>query len=680
MLNLKTIKSKISIMIFLLLCITISITGIMVNLKTNEIILNQTKQGILDISGSTANTLENTIKENYQKTALLASRSEAVAILKEESASPEYQKQLESMNVGLAEFVKQSGNLEDAFVVNSKGIVIADSDRKIIGSDINNQAYVKKTIDQGVGVISETIVSKITGEQIVVFTQPIKDGGHSIGFVASSVNIKKISQDLGKIRISGTKSSYGYLVDSKGSMLFHPTADKIGKPVENSEIKKVIDRLKNGEEIKPTVVSYLFNGVIKLAGYQFIPDTNWILIITADQGEILSPVRAVNNYILLISIFMIVVFSLIGYSVTYRISRPIAILNEVVNKTANLDLMTNETIYENFKKRKDELGSMSISMSKMRYALKELVHQLLTLSEGVNTNAQSLKRIATEVGSYATESSASTQELAASMEEASASTEEVSSSTQEVEVAVQEIAVRTKAGSELSTEIKNRALQLRGDTLNSRSQAQTLYNQVKVELEKALDETKNISQINILAESILNIAQQTNLLSLNAAIEAARAGEAGKGFSVVADEIRKLAEQSSQTVGNIQETVEMVNTSVRNMTTSSQKLLGFMENQVNADYDTFIQMSEQYNDDAKLINGIMDDLTKAAESLSEVSNVITQAVNEVAKTTDEGAANVMRIAQQSEKIAMKVDEVEKAANKNLLNIETLNETLRKFKI
>lgn len=681
MLNLKTIKSKITLMIVLLLLLTISIMGVLVNSKTNEIILNQTKQSILDINENLANALADTIKENSQKAALMASRSEAIAILKGDLSTLESQNQLEIMNVSLAEFVKESGNLENAFVVNNHGIVIADSNREMIGSNINDQTYVKETIDKGVGVISETIISKTTGEQILVFTQPIKDGDHSIGFVASAVNIKMISQNLGKIRISGTKSSYGYLVDSNGSMLFHPTATKIAKPVENSEIKNVVQRLKNGEEIKPAIASYLFNGVIKFAGYHIIPDTNWILIITADQEEILSPLKAVNNYILLISIIMIFIFSLIGYGVTHRISRPITILTDVVNKTADLDLMNNdENIYKSLEKRKDELGSMSKSMSRMRYALKDLVHQLLTLSDGININARSLKAIATEVEAYANESSASTQQLAASMEEASASTEEVSASIQEVGVDVQEIAVRTKAGSELSTEIKNRALKLKGNTLDSRSRAETLYNQVKDELEQALNETKNISQINILAESILNIAQQTNLLSLNAAIEAARAGEAGRGFSVVADEIRKLAEESSQTVGNIQEIVEVVNTSVRNMTISSQKLLGFMENQVNADYNTFIQLSEQYNDDAQSVNVIMSNLTKSAESLNEVSNIITQAVNEVAKTTDGGAVDVMNIAQQSEKIVAKIDEVEKAANQNLSNIEALTQTLSKFKI
>ncbi len=130
-----------------------------------------------------------------------------------------------------------------------------------------------------------------------------------------------------------------------------------------------------------------------------------------------------------------------------------------------------------------------------------------------------------------------------------------------------------------------------------------IYLQIqKQKLESAIESSKVVEQINVLSDSIMNITSQTNLLALNAAIEAARAGEAGKGFSVVADEIRKLAEQSKDTVTEIQSITVKVIESVKNLSDSSSNLLTFVSTDMDNDYKTMLNVADKYSEDASFVD------------------------------------------------------------------------------
>lgn len=161
--------------------------------------------------------------------------------------------------------------------------------------------------------------------------------------------------------------------------------------------------------------------------------------------------------------------------------------------------------------------------------------------------------------------SATTEELAASMEETAASAEEMSATSQDMDDIVQTIAVKSQEGAEKANEISKRAFNTKENVKQAQEKAKSIFLNSKDKLEKSIEESKVVEQINVLSDSIMQITSQTNLLALNAAIEAARAGEAGRGFSVVADEIRKLAEQSKDTVVEIKKITNKVTGSVQNL-------------------------------------------------------------------------------------------------------------------
>lgn len=203
---------------------------------------------------------------------------------------------------------------------------------------------------------------------------------------------------------------------------------------------------------------------------------------------------------------------------------------------------------------------------------------------------------------------------------------------------------------------------------------------VKQQLQNAIEQSKSVSQIEILAQAILQITEQTNLLSLNAAIEAARAGESGKGFAVVAEEIRKLAEQSSKTAADIKDIVKTVNTSVTNLKDSSNIILDFIDKSVLEDYQKLIKTGEQYYSDAASFNTIMNEFSATAKQFNESIASIVVAINEISNTANEGARGVSDITEKTSEIAGRIEEVQASTEKNIKSSEKLEELISSFKL
>ena len=202
----------------------------------------------------------------------------------------------------------------------------------------------------------------------------------------------------------------------------------------------------------------------------------------------------------------------------------------------------------------------------------------------------------------------------------------------------------------------------------------------KEELEKAIENSKIVEQINVLSESIMQITEQTNLLALNAAIEAARAGEAGKGFSVVAEEIRKLAEQSKDTVIEIQNITAKVTESVTELSSSSNKLLQFVSTDVHNDYKTMLDVADKYSDDANFVENLVTEFSSTSEELLASIQDVLKTIDEVAQAATDGAGGTTDIAQRITDITSKSNDVLELTKKSQDSSEKLKQEILRFKI
>ena len=452
--------------------------------------------------------------------------------------------------------------------------------------------------------------------------------------------------------IEGLDSSYGYLVSADGTMMYHPNADKIGQPVENSVVKGIVEDIQSGNIPEPDCVEYEYKGATKYAGYYIIPTVNAILVVTADEDEVLEDINFAIRSLMIAAIVIVIVAAVISYILGMVITSPIKKVTAVVEKTSDFDFTDVEGI-DKFMKRKDECGVIMRAVVDMRKALRGILGDISSVSHQINSNVGELAGAGREVNSICTDNSATTEQLAASMQETTATAESIGNSVDSMKSAASEIKDLSIKGEGLAREIMERAEGLKKSTEEATVRTKTMYKDVKVKTDEAIEDSKSVNKINELTEAIMAISSQTSLLALNASIEAARAGDAGRGFAVVATEIGNLADQTSSTVANINEIVSEVNEAVAKMTRSLGETVDFLENIVIKDYEQFTDVSIQYNNDADTFQNSMQTIEGEVRSLNDAIEAISISVNGIVDTVSEAATGVNDIAEKTTDVVVK---------------------------
>jgi len=496
--------------------------------------------------------------------------------------------------------------------------------------------------------------------------------------VSKSGNIKLYETLLKNAKVSGIESSYVYLVDAKGVMLYHPTADKIGKPVENEVVKKLVRQIQSGSIPKANVTAYMFNGQKKYAAYSVLSN-NDIVVVSSDYKEVYTPVTSIGTFSDIIQILVVLIMTFFAYIVSIYIVRPLSKLTDVIQETSKLRFKTTGQISALYK-RKDEVGAMSRALHEMRNSLRDIVNNIDISCENLKNNTQLLSQSSNEINQICTDNSATTQELAAGMEETSATTDTINEQIVDMKTEATHIFELSGNGTTLSAEVMKRAENMKSTTQEAGNRTSSMYQDVKNKTKQAMEESKSVNKINELTEAIMAISSQTSLLALNASIEAARAGEAGRGFAVVATEIGNLANQTSKTVSDIDSITAEVRNAVDSMTNGLNLSTEFLENTVLKDYSKFNEIGEQYKEDADIFKEEMQKIEQSIKILVDSMDSVAYAVSGIDDTINESARGVNDIAEKTADVVTKTSENYDLVSENLENVKNLHTVVQKFEL
>lgn len=377
-----------------------------------------------------------------------------------------------------------------------------------------------------------------------------------------------------------------------------------------------------------------------------------------------------------IFILSIVVSVVIIYLISSDISR--AIKNTVKSMGQMAEGLLNIKIDEKYLNRKDEFGQLSTSMSNMQESLHTLISNVKNESNQINGNVENVKNHVEELNEDVESISATTQQLAASMEETSAATDTVVGTAQTIEDKAKTIAGKADEGRKESDVIFKRVDETKTVVMQSIEKTQKMLQNITNTLNDAIEKAAIVKEIDALSNTIMDITSQTNLLALNASIEAARAGEAGKGFAVVADEIGKLADQSQDAVGKIQQITIQVTDSVQNLSDNSEELLTYVSGDVRKDYDLFLDIIQKYSNDADFMNKLTVEFSAISNELLEGISNILENIDAISITSGECAQGTVDIAEKSSNIKIKTDDVTEEVTISQGSAQSLNENVDKF--
>ena len=452
------------------------------------------------------------------------------------------------------------------------------------------------------------------------------------------------ANNLSDVKLEGMDSAYMYVVQNDGTMLYHPTKEKVGQPVENAVIKGVVQQLQDGKKPGTTVVEYDFNGTTKYSAYTILNNEN-ILVLTADESEALAGITTVTGVAVGIIAIVVLIAITISFIMGRRLMRPLVKVSTIIEDVANGNI---EADFSVVKESNDEIGLIIEKMKELTQSLGSIVGKIRNSSDTMSSNSYELNDTSSQTLAANNEISKAVEDvaegstgMAASISKINENLLEMSNETKDINASVDEIKNQTVAVQD-SSKIMNDKIKSMQDSSHKMDEGISAISKRIETVNTTVDKVSNIVSV------IEEISSETNLLSLNASIEAARAGDAGKGFAVVAQEIRVLSDNTHTELENIKQIISSLVEECRYCVQASGTIVednAKQKEEIKAVLDEFGSLDEQIQKTAEkadeieeLVTAMIelnDDITKSSNSLTDVSAANAAATEEMNANIEE---------------------------------------------
>ncbi|PXV85675.1 methyl-accepting chemotaxis protein [Lachnotalea glycerini] len=697
----------------------VTIVTILYQLSAREITREIEEQIHLKLE-SAKDDIENTRTNQEQQLSILSNTSDVEEIMYGHDAS-NFRNQVD-------ELLESYQFMENVLLIDSTGKVLFDSGNKETSElDLSSRAYFQESI-KGNTAHSDILVSQGTGNLIEMVSVPIERSGKVIGVLATSMNIDYIKSVLQEIKVE--ESGYAFLLDENGNFIYHPNSELINTSMTEAGVLELNEAWPDMQAGKEGVVYYTYDGVKKMTLY--LPIGSWTLSINAVKSEYLSAVNAMLQEILIIGFVMLILASGASALNSYLTVKKIKKVQKVMGVVTRGD-MTVQVEEQNLKKcweilncdktecpgyknenlkcwemsntlcrgevqadaiakidnckkchvfeasEGDELGQMTRSLSVMIKTMRNLIFNISQIAEQLSSSSQELSSASEETTTSAESISERMEEMSSNAQNQTEYVESINLMAHEMNSKLYDSVGKINHMAEEAGIVNQKAKageEKIGDTINGMEQIKSHTKKIESVMDELIQQSAEIGNINSM---ITSIAEETNLLSLNASIEAARAGENGKGFGVVADEIGKLASQSQESAKGISMLIERITESIQSASDLMHTETEFVQEGIQSVQESKTAFEEIAHTVYELVDK-MKEVVDFVETVRGSSVSVTEAMEKMAGIIEESGSDVEEITASTEEQTSVSEEIARSATELAQMAEELMKAVSEFKV
>lgn len=675
----KNIKlaTKISIIVISILTIGLVVLWKSTDLKVSSIMKDQIMDEMDDALKTRGKIIEQYVQEAESYLIAFGQSLELKEALKNPN-DPAVIANAQSYTEGYAQVNK---NLENVYLGDYNTKVLTSFVKGPIGKTLREGDALKQLHDEvfdSKDIWNTGIMASLsTGEQVVSMYYPVYDGDEPLGYVGGAIYAQDLKNTLDGMAEGENKTGYMLLDAAKSTYIFCPDQEKIGAEIQEENISKVIELAKSGDG---AAASYEFveNGKDMLALYQYMPERDWVLVILTDRDVAFAPVDQMTILLLIICAVILVVISLGVWGSGQFIAKDIVKVSQMIHEIGTLDLTLRHKL-ERFESRKDEVGmiakatqhltdAVSHAVQMIQEKSSELLHVSETLHSGADITKGSVENVEKAIN-----------EIAESTIQQATDTQQAVGTVRHIGEAIEKTMNETETLSEYAGSIQKTSEEMR-NTVRGLSEVNGNTEQAIDEISaQTISTNESAMKIKDAAQLITSIAEETNMLSLNASIEAARAGEQGRGFAVVASQIQKLAEQSNDSAKLIDSIIVNLIEDSNNAVETMHKMKDIMLEQSKQLTYTEEQFSEIYSNIEVTKQGITT-IYDSVRNMNKERLVVVDVVQKLSEIASDNAAGTEEILASTEMLETTVRDVSDASEQLVTVSSNIGESVSGFTV
>ncbi len=519
------------------------------------------------------------------------------------------------------------------------------------------------------------IISPASQTLILSMYCPVYDGGSIVGYVGGGTYVEDLESALNELRSDEDTSTYFMVNTETNHYIFADDSSLIATEIEDEMLLEIMEKVKAGEESGE--LSFTNDAGKQIANFRAIPEHNWVIISYDSQKNIFGSANRTMRVLAIICIAFVVVICTLCFILITINTKPLKYIEEAIIRLSNLRIEKSAKL-KPWTGKRSEIGKIATALDLLHDSLSDIVNTLSTCSSSLSDSSVAMQNSSKILNTCVTENTEAASAYAEHAESINNAVSHVESQISEITNVVADVENRIKEGNNYSNEllVKVQKMQELTNSTMAATSEQIAENQKSIE--ESIQKLQTLMRIDEMAQRILEITEQTDLLSLNASIEAARAGEAGRGFAVVAGEIGNLAKSSSETATQIQQLCNETRNNIVEVQNCFDQIIAFLQNDVQHQFEDFAKSTEDYYSSVTDLRNIISEMSDSSETFATIVKHIDMQIRQVSDVPGDKTVDSSIVIDKANQTAETTADMIAMVNQNKENANAIKEIVEKF--